>query len=163
MQDQIDQCTEAIRAILPGYLKDPAHQQQLPSPDSTTLICGGKTEEEEEEGRRRGVATPVTPRTNEATPLTGNSPATPDLACKEHLEDESVLVRDDDDFCLATTTSEAATATATAEATSSSSRSSSPLSAVDIFTEFNAGVLRAVFEQGERAMEPGGSYSILVS
>ncbi len=138
-----------MRAILPAYLKDPS-ANQLPSPDSTSTVADVTSMED--------AATPPRMATNEATPLAGNSPASPDLACQEHLEDESVLVSDESipgavasssSYCLE-------------EPTTTTSRSSSPLSAVDIFTEFNAGVLRAVFEQGERAMEPG-SYSILVS
>merc|ERR1712043_131869 len=67
------------------------------------------------------------------------SPNSPDLSCEEKL-----LSRDS----LSSTSSEHSTF-ADSEYTLGGSRSSSPLSAVDIFTEFNQNVLQPMYDQVE--------------
>ena len=82
------------------------------------------------------------------------SPNSPDLSCEEKL-----LSRDS----LSSTSSEHSTF-ADSEYTLGGSRSSSPLSAVDIFTEFNQNVLQPMYDQVDQA-NPTDSFntSILVS
>eukprot|EP00095_Tigriopus_kingsejongensis_P004962 maker-scaffold96_size378025-snap-gene-1.15 protein:Tk04962 transcript:maker-scaffold96_size378025-snap-gene-1.15-mRNA-1 annotation:"g1 s-specific cyclin-d2" len=127
--------------ILPDYLKPP--EESHPSPDSTSF----------KPALRRSHSYPVTladPMTVDSTTPGGTilTPE-PDLFCKEYLSNDSALgdeFESTDGVCLPTG--------------SPSSRSSSPLSAVDIFTDYNTHVLQAVFEQAENM---DSHCSILVS
>merc|ERR1712018_1131460 len=90
--DQLDQCTKALDAMLPEYLRGLSVSLLTVEPDTTT-------------------------------------PDSPDLSCDEKLSRDS----------LSSTSSEHSTF-ADSEYTLGGSRSSSPLSAVDIFTEFNQNI-----------------------
>lgn len=81
----------------------------------------------------------------------------PDLICTEELLENSCHTSSEDssdsslttlgDYCL----------------TSPGSRSSSPLSAVDIFTEFNTNILQPMFDQVDQDQVDSSFSSILVS
>merc|ERR1711994_268599 len=81
---------------------------------------------------------------------------TPDLICHEHLiiPDNSNNISEDSNNTFFESEYSLATP---------SSRSSSPLSAVDIFTEFNTNVLQPMFDQVEAGNTQVDSFSILVS
>ncbi len=137
-QEHIEDCSRAMSAVIPSYLRDAS--DRIPSPDTTCV----RVEEEAE----------VAVEDDDKAVVPGSPEM--DLRCSEVLANESVLAVDEDDevhFCQSSTEIVSSSAP--------SSRSSSPLSAVDIFTEFNTNVLQAVFEQAESTMEAG--YSILVS
>merc|ERR1712241_1272440 len=97
--DQLQQCTKALDAMLPEYLRGLSVSVLMVEPDTTT-------------------------------------PDSPDLSCDEKLSRDS----------LSSTSSEHSTF-ADSEYTLGGSRSSSPLSAVDIFTEFNQNVLQPIYDQ----------------
>ena len=99
LQDQLQQCTKALDAMLPEYLRGLSVSVLMVEPDTTT-------------------------------------PDSPDLSCDEKLSRDS----------LSSTSSEHSTF-ADSEYTLGGSRSSSPLSAVDIFTEFNQNVLQPMYDQ----------------
>ena len=163
----MEECCRAIRSILPPHLTSPSSPQRLPpSPDSTTALTSPISTVTMATPTKAPNSAVTLTSSNEATPVPSSAETSPDLACRERLEDDSVLGLEEDYssssaselFCSTTSAAEAGE-----EAGSdSASRSSSPLSVAEIFKEFNAGVLKSVFEQGEQAMEPG-SYSILVS
>merc|ERR1711994_464186 len=96
--DQLQQCTKALDAMLPEYLR--GLSVLMVEPDTTT-------------------------------------PDSPDLSCDEKLSR---------DRSLSSTSSEHSTF-ADSEYTLGGSRSSSPLSAVDIFTEFDQNVLQPMYDQ----------------
>merc|ERR1712203_587133 len=113
--DQLQQCTKALDAMLPEYLRGLSVSVLMVEPDTTT-------------------------------------PDSPDLSCDEKLSRDS----------LSSTSSEHSTF-ADSEYTLGGSRSSSPLSAVDIFTEFNQNVLQPMYDQVESNTDSSFNTSILVS
>merc|ERR1712203_894503 len=80
------------------------------------------------------------------------TPDSPDLSCDEKLSRDS----------LSSTSSEHSTF-ADSEYTLGGSRSSSPLAAVDIFTEFDQNVLQPMYDQVESNTDNSFNTSILVS
>lgn len=112
--DQLQQCTKALDAMLPEYLR--GLSVLMVEPDTTT-------------------------------------PDSPDLSCDEKLSR---------DRSLSSTSSEHSTF-ADSEYTLGGSRSSSPLSAVDIFTEFDQNVLQPMYDQVESNTDNSFNTSILVS
>merc|ERR1711936_1423748 len=112
--DQLQQCTKALDAMLPEYLR--GLSDLMVEPDTTT-------------------------------------PDSPDLSCDEKLSR---------DRSLSSTSSEHSTF-ADSEYTLGGSRSSSPLSAVDIFTEFDQNVLQPMYDQVESNTDNSFNTSILVS
>merc|ERR1711936_380929 len=112
--DQLQQCTKALDAMLPEYLR----------------------------GLSVLMVEPVT-----------TTPDSPDLSCDEKLSR---------DRSLSSTPSEHSTF-ADSEYTLGGSRSSSPLSAVDIFTEFDQNVLQPMYDQVESNTDNSFNTSILVS
>merc|ERR1712241_94937 len=112
--DQLQQCTKALDAMLPEYLR--GLSDLMVEPDTTT-------------------------------------PDSPDLSCDEKLSR---------DRSLSSTSSEHSTF-ADSEYTLGGSRSSSPLSAVDIFTEFDQNVLQPMYNQVESNTDNSFNTSILVS
>ena len=137
--------------MLPGYLK--------------SLPCESGTNEQVPDSTSSPIKTPSTP-----PPITCPSPPPslsyanqslspqrsplPDLLCTEDLSNDVELIEDFDheECCLSPITASGDK--------SGHSRSSSPLSAVDIFSEFDNNVLQAIFDQAENLDSP---YSILVS
>ena len=115
LQDQLQQCTKALDAMLPEYLRGLSVSVLMVEPDTTT-------------------------------------PDSPDLSCDEKLSRDS----------LSSTSSEHSTF-ADSEYTLGGSRSSSPLSAVDIFTEFDQNVLQPMYDQVESNTDNSFNTSILVS
>jgi len=113
--DQLQQCTKALDAMLPEYLRGLSVSVLMVEPDTTT-------------------------------------PDSPDLSCDEKLSRDS----------LSSTSSEHSTF-ADSEYTLGGSRSSSPLSAVDIFTEFDQNVLQPMYDQVESNTDNSFNTSILVS
>ena len=120
-QDQLDQCTKALDAMLPEYLRGLSAHLMV-QPDSTT-------------------------------PDSPALPHSPDLTCDEKLSHTSSL----SSSSFSSERSDHSTF-ADSEYTLGGSRSSSPLSAVDIFTEFNQNVLQPMYDQVE-----ADSFTILVS
>merc|ERR1711997_121594 len=90
----------------------------------------------------------------------------PDLLCEEQISNDSTLtqelVSNLDDFSSRSSFGgpEENGASPQYSLGTSNSRSSSPLSAVDIFTEYNTNVLQAIFDQAD---ELDSHFSILVS
>jgi hypothetical protein len=127
--------------MLPAYLKsfaeEPTSEADLPIPDSTSSP----------------VKCPASPQTCPSPPpslsqrLTPQASPEPDLHCSEDLSHDSALSEEfeNDECCLSPPASKASPA----------SRSSSPLSAVDIFSEFDANILQVIFDPSD--------YTILVS
>ena len=83
-------------------------------------------------------------------PADTTTPELPDLTCNEELSHDGSLATSEEsciDFCTL-------------------SRSSSPLSAVDIFTDFNTNVLQPMFDQVEKAschhQQKSDSYSTIM-
>jgi len=114
---QLNQCTKALDAMLPEYLRGlPEH---LMLPDSTTS-------------------------------------ESPDLMC-----DEKLIMTNSNQNSLSPSSSSEHSTFAESEYTLGGSRSSSPLSAVDIFTEFNQNVLQPMYDQV--GSDPTDSFTILVS
>lgn len=140
--NHLHQCIKDLASILPDYLKPPQieiHQ----TPDSTSC----------KPGLRRSHTYPMRMeaeyKPDSTTRLSPECSPEPDLFCKEYMSNDSALGEEfdhPDGDCLATG--------------SPSSRSSSPLSAVDIFTDYNTHVLQAVFDQAENM---DSHCSILVS
>jgi len=115
--EQLNQCTKALDAMLPEYLRGlPEH---LMLPDSTTS-------------------------------------ESPDLIC-----DEKLIMTNSNQNSLSPSSSSEHSTFAESEYTLGGSRSSSPLSAVDIFTEFNQNVLQPMYDQV--GTDPTDSFTILVS
>ena len=148
--DHLDKCCKAMEANLPSYLK---------VPDADVIVPDSTSDQ-------------ISSSSSSSSYKSSSSPE-PDLECKEVLSNDSTLMFDNNDdnmclvsqsepdFCVANQSKSSKEDAYGLTVTSSSSRSSSPLSAVDIFTEFNTNVLRAVFEQAEGNLDP--NYSILVS
>ncbi len=147
LQGHIDRCLKQIDAILPSYLKAPPQPPLPVSPDSTSNIIKPAAM----------TASPI--EVDSSTHPSSSSPEV-DLACAEVLSNESCEDVDESGYfgCRARGTPEHYTGTAAA----GDSRSSSPLSAVDIFTDFNTNVLQAAYAEAEAGgVDP--AYSILVS
>ena len=177
LQDHIDQCVEALNAILPAYLT--GISQQIvgllpPSPDSTTNPNLQKLPTEEYMSIYPNLPSPP-----ESDISTSNSTILPsqcygkrssqspdiDLACDEQISND--LTQDfqsnfGDDFASRSSfgNEDSNGASPPYSLGTNTSRSSSPLSAVDIFTEYNTNVLQAIFDQADEIDSP---YSILVS
>ena len=135
----------AIDSILPDYLRPKTEKQQQPSPGNPEMPSPDSTS---------NVVTLVSPLPARHPALSQGSPE-PDLQCREVLSSESILLAEDEDdslgFCMASSTTKDGAPSPTASSVSSTSssssrRSASPLSAVDIFTDFNTNVLRAYDE-----------------
>ena len=119
LQAQLNQCTKALDAMLPEYLRGlPEH---LMLPDSTT-----------------------------------SESQSPDLIC-----DEQLIMSNSKQNSLSPSSSSEHSTFAESDYTLGGSRSSSPLSAVDIFTEFNQNVLQPMYDQVGN--DPTDSFTILVS
>jgi len=80
----------------------------------------------------------------------------PDLMC-----DEKLIMTNSNQNSLSPSSSSEHSTFAESEYTLGGSRSSSPLSAVDIFTEFNQNVLQPMYDQV--GADPTDSFTILVS
>jgi len=76
---------------------------------------------------------------------------TPDLICTEQLSHEDSSISSEDSSNVGTYLDDSEYSSLMAPPTPSSIRSSSPLSAVDIFTDFNTNVLQPMFDQVENA------------
>ena len=76
---------------------------------------------------------------------------TPDLICTEQLSHEDNSISSEDSSNVGTYLDDSEYSSLMAPPTPSSIRSSSPLSAVDIFTDFNTNVLQPMFDQVENA------------
>ena len=177
MQDHIDQCVEDLNAILPTYLTGISQQIVSllpPSPDSTTNTNLQKLPEEQYMSIYPNLPSPP-----ESDISTSNSTIMPshcldkrasqspdlDLACDEQISND--LTQDfqsnyADDFASRSSFGheDSNGASPPYSLGTNTSRSSSPLSAVDIFTEYNTNVLQAIFDQAD---EFDSTYSILVS
>jgi hypothetical protein len=175
--DHIDQCVEALNAILPTYLTGISQQIVSllpPSPDSTTNPNLQKLPEEQ-----FMTIYPNLPSPPESDISTSNSTILPahsldkrcsqspdlDLICDEHISND--LTQDfqsnfSEDFASRSSFGheDSNGASPPYSLGTNTSRSSSPLSAVDIFTEYNTNVLQAIFDQADELEPP---YSILVS
>ena len=134
---------DSMDSILPVYLKaNPTSSEDIamgvaPSPDSTT---------NPEQLQQLQLSTPT-------KAVTTASPE-PDLVCSEILLEE-----------LDSLDSSSSSSTKTVTSAESPSRSDSPLSAVDIFTDFNTNVLQVYEDEAEaaKASSIDPTYSILVS
>jgi len=170
----IDQCVDALNAILPTYLTGISQQIITllpPSPDSTTSPNLQKTT------NQPMMMLPNLPSSTESEITTSNTilqhhsldrsiqSPDPDLLCEEHISND--LTQDfqtnfAEDFTSRSSfgNEDSVGASPPYSLGSSTSRSSSPLSAVDIFTEYNTNVLQAIFDQAD---EIESHFSILVS
>ncbi|QQP39475.1 G1/S-specific cyclin-D2, partial [Caligus rogercresseyi] len=74
----------------------------------------------------------------------------PDLMCSELFEEDDLTSSD---------SSKCSSASSSDDSSYHYTRNDSPLSAVDIFTEFDRGVLQAVLESEDNANNPGGASS----
>ena len=125
-QAEIEKCTTALTAILPELLKG-ISDQFLPAADS-------------EEQPDSTFATGTTPHPLQVEDLE-------DLTCQEELlADQENSPPPAEMYTLRHHHPESPSTSVSG----SSSRSSSPLSAVDIFTEYNTNVLKAIFDQVEQ-------------
>lgn len=177
MQDHIDRCVEALNAILPTYLTGISQQIVSllpPSPDSTTNPNLQKLPEEQ-----FMPIYPNLPSPPESDISTSNTTILPsqslekrcsqspdlDLVCDEQISND--LTQDFQTNFVEDLASRSSFGHEDSNGASppyslgtNTSRSSSPLSAVDIFTEYNTNVLQAIFDQADELEPP---YSILVS
>ena len=139
-----------------------------PSPDSTTSPNLQKTENSYHQHIHTSSESEIT---TSNTNLTGHNfdrsvqSPDPDLLCEEHISND--LTQDfeskfPEDFTSRSSfgNEDSIGASPPYSLGSSTSRSSSPLSAVDIFTEYNTNVLQAIFDQAD---EIDSHFSILVS
>merc|ERR1719189_3173891 len=169
--DHIDQCVEALNAILPTYLTGISQQIVSllpPSPDSTTNPNLRKLPEEQ-----FMTIYPNLPSPPESDISTSNSTILPahsldkrcsqspdlDLICDEHISND--LTQDfqsnfSEDFASRSSFGheDSNGASPPYSLGTNTSRSSSPLSAVDIFTEYNTNVLQAIFDQADELEPP---------
>ena len=156
-----------IDSILPDYLKAPPRPTEVPvSPDSTSSS---------------NIVRPSLPMEQDSgadSTQIAESPD-PDLACSELLSNDSTLCtegsEDESGYFGASSNSAEKGITTTKQrsdsgetSSSSGSRSSSPLSAVDIFTDFSTNVLQRAYAEVEAAAQQAASpvdptYTILVS
>ena len=154
-----------IDSILPDYLKAPPRPTEVPvSPDSTS---------------NSNIVRPPLPMEQDSgadSTQIAESPD-PDLACSELLSNDSTLCTGSEDesgyFGASSNSVEKGITTTkqrsdSGETSSSGSRSSSPLSAVDIFTDFSTNVLQRAYAEVEAAQQAAASpvdptYTILVS
>ena len=154
-----------IDSILPDYLKAPPAEVPV-SPDSTSSS---------------NIVRPSLPMEQDSgadSTQIAESPD-PDLACSELLSNDSTLCTGSEDesgyFGANNSNSVEKGITTTKQrsdsgetSSSSGSRSSSPLSAVDIFTDFSTNVLQRAYAEVEAAAQQAASpvdptYTILVS
>ena len=174
LQDHIDQCVEALNVILPTYLT--GISQQIisllpPSPDSTTSPSLQKAADEPMIMFPNIPSPPDSEISNSNTILPNQSfdrsaqSPDPDLLCEEHISNE--LSQDfqtnfSEDFSSRSSFGheDSNGGSPPYSLGTNTSRSSSPLSAVDIFTEYNTNVLQAIFDQAD---ELDSHFSILVS
>ena len=163
---------EALNLILPTYLT--GISQQIislipPSPDSTTSL---KKQTDEPMAMFPNIPSPPdseisnsnTILPNQSFDRSAQSPD-PDLLCEEHISNE--LSQDfqtnfSEDFSSRSSFGheDSNGGSPPYSLGTNTSRSSSPLSAVDIFTEYNTNVLQAIFDQAD---ELDSHFSILVS
>ena len=156
-----------IDSILPDYLKAPPRPTEVPvSPDSTS---------------NSNIVRPSLPMEQDSgadSTQIAESPD-PDLACSELLSNDSTLCtgsEDESGYFGASSNSAEKGITTTKQrsdsgetSSSSGSRSSSPLSAVDIFTDFSTNVLQRAYAEVEAAQQAAAAspvdptYTILVS
>ena len=135
-QTQLHECSSAITAILPDYLQPVA--LTFPSPDSTVIL---------------DTKDNTSSSFMDAEESTASSP---DLICKEVLStsDKDDSGESSHTFCLTAGSSsdedDCNSVSPKSNNVDKCSRSSSPLSAVDIFTDFNTNVLKAVFDQADQ-------------
>ena len=139
-QNHINTCVQAINLMLPGYLKplieDPISEVASDVPDSTSSPV------------KSPQTCPSPPPSLPFTTAPQRSPE-PDLHCEEDLSNDCQLTEEfsNDECCLSP-----------GDEKHRDSRTSSPLSAVDIFNEFDdSDVLQVMFEQND------SPFSILVS
>ena len=160
LQNHINSSVQAINAMLPGYLKslnvETNPDTDIPIPDSTSSPIKSRT----------SVSCPSTPPRTCPSPLpslnrrrsASLSPRRcsdePDLHCSEDLSNDSDLIEDfeNEEFCLSPIS-------ASAEKNGNSG-SSSPVSAVDLFSEIDSNIFQAIFDQAD-SIDSG--FSILVS
>ena len=157
-----------IDSILPDYLKAPPRPTELPvSPDSTSNSNIVRPSPMEQDSGADSTQIAESPD--------------PDLACSELLSNNSTLALSEEEvdesgyFGAGSNSAEKGITTTkqrsdSGETSSSGSRSSSPLSAVDIFTDFNTNVLQRAYEEVEAAAAAAAAsspvdptYTILVS
>ena len=139
-QNHINTCVQAINLMLPGYLKplieDPISEVASDVPDSTSSPV------------KSPQTCPSPPPSLPFTTAPQRSPE-PDLHCEEDLSNDCQLTEEfsNDECCLSP-----------GDEKHRDSRTSSPLSAVDIFNEFDdSDDLQVMFEQND------SPFSILVS
>ena len=161
-----------MNAILPTYLT--GISQQIisllpPSTDSTTSPRLQKTTNQPIYSIKQNTSSP-----SETTNSLGNDTSLdrtiiqspdPDLLCEEQISNDSTLTQDfptqfSEDFSSRSSFEREGGGSPQYSLGTSNSRSSSPLSAVDIFTEYNTNVLQAIFDQAD---ELDSHFSILVS
>ena len=139
LQAEVEKCTTALTVILPELLKGISDQfLPIEHPDSAYT---------QTEAPVTGTATPpVVP--NEALEVENED----DLTCTEALADQENSPPPAPSEGLYTLRHHHSPPDSSPNTSISqtSSRSSSPLSAVDIFTEYNSNVLRAIFDQVEQ-------------
>ena len=177
LQGHIDLCMRQIDSIIPDYLKAPPSPANVPvSPDSTSGSSNivRPSPMEQDSGADSTMGT-----------VAGAESPDPDLACSELLSNDSIEDDDEDDevdesgyFGISHSREttlpgkEISGMKQRSESgeTSNSSRSSSPLSAVDIFTDFSTNVLQRAYAEVEAAQAAAAAsspadptYTILVS
>jgi hypothetical protein len=155
---------EALNVILPTYLT--GISQQIisllpPSPDSTSSPRLQKTTNQNTPPLETTTSHAILP--NQSLDRLTQSPD-PDLLCQEQISND--LTQDfqtnfSEDFSSRSSFGhDDGLGSPQYSLGTSNSRSSSPLSAVDIFTEYNTNVLQAIFDQAD---ELDSHFSILVS
>ena len=153
-----------IDSILPDYLKAPPAEVPV-SPDSTSNSNIVRPSPMEQDSGADSTQIAESPD--------------PDLACSELLSNDSTLALSEEEvdesgyFGAGSNSAEKGITTTkqrsdSGETSSSGSRSSSPLSAVDIFTDFSTNVLQRAYAEVEAAAQQAASpvdptYTILVS
>jgi hypothetical protein len=157
-QGLIDLCLEQIESVLPAYLKAPldSNSNTPVSPDSTSnssSIIKSVTviTQQQQQHQHQSAVSEVS---------SSSMSPDPDLACAELLSNESIDLEVDESGYFGA--NQAFKTRTVSGASSYGSRSSSPLSAVDIFTDFSTNVLQKAYAEVEAdGVDP--TYSILCS
>ena len=179
LQNHIEDCVRDMDSILPSYLKPTPPAEAHTSPDSTSSTTSTTSSNSAmvspsisepavvpsmEESYLLVTASDESSRSS-VTSVTSEASSSPepDLFCPEFLSNESALVEEGQDV---PEDMESHVPGVNGETRSKSplfhqvlsqdSRSTSPLSAVDIFTDYNTSVLKAVFEQAESMAAASG-------
>ena len=189
LQNHIEECLKEMNDMLPSYLKPKSVENNQESSPDSTLDMGAPGPVQSQEQIQEQVpqqtvpsfednylhitvprndlppsseleASPRSVTNSEASLATFSSSPEPDLFCPEFLANESALAEE---------VGEVDPSRSPATLCDVDSRTSSPISAADIFTDFNTNVLKAAYAEAEKKSADSSSnnkdspFSILVS